>query len=75
MSIENSETAAFPLDPDKSYEHQAMGLTKREYFAIKILQGIMSRSNEGISIENGIAVNECKTAVIIADELLKQLNK
>ena len=50
----------------------AHGLTKREYFAAMAMQGIIANTQIDSLI---IGQSECKLAVTIADELLKQLEK
>jgi hypothetical protein len=48
----------------------ALGLTKREHFAIKVLQGLLSSSKiSGASLED-----RAKGAVMHADALLKELD-
>ena len=47
------------------------GLTKREYFAAKALQGILSAPYTG----NWVPEEFAEMAVQMADELVRQLNK
>lgn len=70
----NSTSPAFPAKDDW---HTDGGLSKREYFAIKIAQGLCACKSDAYEVNNG-----CKSvqplvndAIRIADELLKQLEK
>jgi len=45
------------------------GLTKREYFAAMAMQGLMS--NNRVNVNNIDNIEQC---VLIADELIKQLD-
>lgn len=74
--MENGKEQAFPFVGSHSDEHPelitplSLGLTKREYFAGLAMQGICAQSfNERKNKD--IAEN----AVILADELLKALEK
>ncbi len=52
------------------------GLTKREYFAGLVLQGLLSGDKDGKFIVNGNtqASGICRQALLVTDELLKQLS-
>ena len=68
--MKNSEKPAFPRTHRNGIS--ANGLTKREYFAAMAMQGILSSTPIDSLI---FGQSECKLAVGIADELLKQLEK
>jgi hypothetical protein len=58
---------------DANVEHALTGLTKREYFAAKALQGLLANSNEGV-----ILIKDTMMAMIsvqMADKLLAELEK
>lgn len=63
--MQESEQAAFPVQDDSL----GIGLTKREYAAIAIVAGLISRPESGARNAYGIA----KEAIAIADELFDQL--
>ena len=71
------DAPAMPLDYDlldKSNRGLSMGLTKREYFAAKAMQGLVSDCR----IDNGSVTglgSMSKIAVSAADALIKELNK
>jgi len=72
----NQEDPAFPFTwVDGSGENNVEpGLTKREYFIARAMQGIMSNSNAHLTRQShfeDIAVD----AIRIADALIEQLNK
>lgn len=54
------------------------GLTKREYFAVMAIQGLLTRVPNRHNGETDLGVLECKRiaeeAIIIADELLNKLS-
>lgn len=52
-----------------------LGLSKREYFAAMVLQGLCARQIEGDLIINGEAVSYEGAAIIIADALIAKLSK
>jgi hypothetical protein len=54
----------------ENYGYQS-GLTKREYFAVMAMQGLLSNNELGMSKENTIA----QLAVKQADTLIDELNK
>ncbi len=51
-----------------------VGLTKREYIAIQLLNGFLSSGRKDTVINNAI-IKAPEAAVILADELIVQLNK
>jgi len=60
-----------PIHPDKDYYNvPCLGLTKREYFAIKILEGLIAggRASGGIK-------EITSSSIIIADAFISELNK
>jgi hypothetical protein len=57
---------AFPLISDEGYVINA-GLTKREYFAVMALQGLLSNNNN--------YVYSVISAVEFADDLIEELSK
>jgi hypothetical protein len=61
---------AFPLISDYGYIINA-GLTKREYFAVMALQGIIA-NKDGLDIEIERIV---ESAVDVADALIEELSK
>lgn len=71
--MKNADKPAFPLDEDavNRMESTYDGLSKREYFAIKVLQGIMSSNECGIAHHPKTA---CEWAVNVADALLEELD-
>ncbi len=75
----NSEESAFPVSasqndnfPDVIQVHE-YGLTKREYAAIKCLQGLLA-NNSGNANEENVAEHYAKSAIKFADELFTQLS-
>lgn len=73
--MKNSEEQAFPFRSvsHSETEDNNYGLTKREYFAIKCLQGLIAYPGklEGNSQKN--IDKMCQFAIELSDELLKQL--
>ena len=81
--MENKDTknkgkAAFAC-VDSENRYLQMGLTKREYFAIQILNGLNSN---GMTTQEGVEPPYCcskeervQYAIAEADELIKQLNE
>jgi len=53
---------------------QLGGMTLRDYFAAKILQGILSGTGK-ISIDKGLGQNEIEIAFDMADSMLKERDK
>lgn len=75
--MENGKQSAHPINDDTTIGQ--MGLTKREYFAVNVMQGLMSnpdsdKYNLGNGLMSNTAENKAKFCIIIADELLKQLD-
>lgn len=85
----DTKTAEQPINATLTYNSTTgepnghyLGLTKREYFAGLAMQGMLSHkppaydgSYYGVGARNTEKYREdfCKTAISIADELLKQL--
>jgi hypothetical protein len=75
--LNNRELPAFPISQEETYSLEEgvniyYGLTKREYFAAKAMQGVMSSSTHGVP-EN---TKRCaEIAVEWADELIKALEQ
>jgi hypothetical protein len=71
----NPEDTAFSAPPVRVGERELiqgkLGLLKREYFAIAALQGILANEE----VFKSIKVDPIKSAVKMADELIKELNK
>jgi hypothetical protein len=63
--MKNSEEGAFPKPDNDNYLDQN-GLTKREYFAVIAMQGILASGKFGKLFTTSLAVQ-------YADELLKEL--
>lgn len=68
----SDEDSAFPyvLKFTDKIRYQE-GVTKREYFAAKMLQAIVSNTN----LDPSNYDNNVKTAIFYADELIKELKK
>lgn len=89
--MENSKTPAFPhmvietdaIDGSTIRNIEYDGLTKREYFAGLVLQGLLANQNTAHQINiafgkvdsNKANIIVTNTAINIADELLKQLEQ
>jgi hypothetical protein len=71
--MKNSEQPAFTGIVNEAYQR---GLTKREYFALLTLQGLLSNSASSIDTKINLTVTEqyVISAIKCADELLKQLD-
>ena len=76
--MKNSDKSAYPVDKktndeieDGFWHINGYGLTKREYAAIKAMQGLWSSDNEFEMTAESVA----QLAVESADELLKQLEE
>lgn len=67
--MKNSEDPAYP----NNYGGNRSGLTKREYFAAKAMQGILSSVISHLPSADG-RKNICQDAIKFADELLNQLD-
>ena len=66
----NTQTdSAFPLERTKYTDG---GLTKREYFAAKALQGILAAQTETVYLS---PFSVAEKAIIQADALIEQLNQ
>ena len=75
--MSNSDMPAMPTVDDNNFSNGTSGLTKREYFAAKALNSILSNYNP---YENGQFDSSdwdvtAQQAVGIADALLKELAK
>lgn len=74
--MKNKEKGAFACASETIYQQ---GLTKREYFAGLAMQGLLTRVPNRQGGETDLGVDEAKRivieSVIIADELLKQLER
>lgn len=68
----NSKYPAFPTghNYDDVFHEQYIGMSKREYFAIMALQGLLSNPGGPVNI-----LDDTMTAINAADELLNRLNK
>lgn len=62
------DAAAYPLDPEHYYDSE-WGLSKREYFAAKMLQGLL-----GNDLDMGSIDEAAKCAIECTDALIKELN-
>ena len=77
MKESNAKARMFPTQYDAPYPED--GLSKREYLAGLALQGLLSNSNVGNAIipskisKGDANASVCSTAILFADELLKQL--
>lgn len=77
----NGETAAYPIVvetgtfPDSGRKEFGVhhGLSKREFIAAMAMQGILSSDN--INMKNMPYEEKAKFSVVMADELLKALEK
>lgn len=71
--MKNSDQSAFPLDYDVDgfKESKQSGLTKREYFAGLVMQGIIASSNNRQEYSEIEKIT--KLSLKYSDELLKQL--
>jgi hypothetical protein len=71
--MKNTEENAFPLIANNFIHY---GLTKREYFAIKCLQGLLNSNTHQSGIyTKQLASRASKFAIEYADELLRQLEE
>lgn len=80
--MENGKKPAFSValcDNGNALHSEAMGLTKREYFAGLAMQGMLANENgfvvSATETTSESAINKAKFCVIMADELLKQLEQ
>lgn len=68
----NKDESAFPVVRDGHYTQK--GMTKREYFAAKAMQGLLSIYENGQVVPNSENVAYmAKLSVVAADELIKSL--
>jgi hypothetical protein len=68
LALSKSDAPAFP-----TFDHPWMGLTKREYFAAKALQGMLS---QWVHPEFSLTPEDwAKSAAQLGDALLAELNK
>lgn len=70
----NGSTPAAPFTAKPEYQHQEIGLTKREHFAAMAMQG-MSSHPEFYGTSTAFAENIARDSVKLADALLKELSK
>lgn len=80
MSFKNEDRPVFPLNGERwqkeighgvaSYDYH--GITKREYFAAMAMQGLCVNRITG-ELKKGECVDVAEMSILIADELLKQL--
>ena len=72
--MNNGEKGAFACETNAKWN---LGLTKREYMAGLAMQGLLTRNPRRANGETDLGILESKRiveeSVIIADELLKQL--
>jgi hypothetical protein len=77
--MENGKKPAFSValhDNGNALHKEAMGLTKREYFAVHIATGLSVQAIAGRhNIPTEMAENVPYAAVMIADALLAELEK
>jgi len=77
--MENSEKPAFANNQSSSLQgDDGIGLTKREYFAAKAMQALISNPNikrPSIEAWEKDLQDFSRTAIEYADALLKELNK
>jgi hypothetical protein len=74
--MENGKQMALPGQLVNGDLHT--GLTKREYFTVMAMQGMLANPNTGFQNEGGRFIDPSLVAqgsIKFADELLKQLNK
>lgn len=63
-----------PIHPIEDFNKDSFGLTKREYFAGLAMQGLCVNKKTS-EIKQGECVDIAELSLIIADELLKQLEQ
>lgn len=66
--MENGNIPAHPIQHQYGFDKEKFGLTKREYFAVTILQGVSSCDSLRLTSKERIAMS-----IEMADELLTQL--
>ena len=63
-----------PINPVLTQNPSFIGLTKREYFAVLALQGLLALPDKGTYNSFDEAIERiCELSIKFADELLKQL--
>lgn len=72
-SMENGKQPAHPVQINNDVDVHNYGLTKREYFAGQALIGL-SMGRITAELKQGECCDVAEMAILIADELLKQLN-
>jgi len=66
---------SFPhIGRDDSGLYNAPGLTKREYFVIMILNGLVQRDNYGRCSSANCKRTSAERAIMLVDELLEELS-
>ena len=74
MSEINTGGPAFPFNWETKGEFWAMGMTLRDYFAAKAMQGLMTRKEQGgfdFAVYEKDAMRVALWAYDLADEMLK----
>ena len=74
MKYTDKEDAAFPR-PNGTESSSEFGLTKREYFAIQVLNGMMANAAWNHMTAEDMFGDAQKYAVRAADKLIEELNK
>lgn len=75
--MKNSQQPAFPISLQEGLtnnSHVDSGLTKREMFAMAAMQGLCTSLDGTIQINDTIAEQISKEAVLIADKTLNSLS-
>ena len=73
--MENGKQVAYPI-VGMAFDENTKGVTKREYFAVIALQGMLSNSSLVMAIRTYEEIKTlCEASVTLSDELLKQLEK
>ena len=72
--MSSNKNMAFPAFDEQGSPGEAMGLTKREYFAAIVLQGLAGRTEERARTEEHRAKDQAEQAVMYADQLIKALS-
>lgn len=73
--MSNDKNIAVPPLEDAGVNGEAIVLTKREYFAAIVLQGLAGRVEERARTEENRAKDQAEKAVMYADELIKALKR
>ena len=71
----NDQNIAFPPLGEDGDNGEAIHLTKREYFAAIVLQGLAGRIEERSRTEESRAKDQAEKAVMYADALIKALRE